>query len=490
MHYAMEEMEPADGDKPWRADKRRRRPKLEPEPGVPTVRITLAHPKVKQHSVREGHAQPAARRRPTVAPRRSSPPTKSASPVQHDREWSPYSHGGNTEWSPEKSLSPAPAAATTAPRPAADVLASLAIVAPNYDLPPLFRDALPPDMIEENAAGRQGADTTLSQSDIEEAWEAARSESGDTSSSVPHRIYRRVLSLLWPELPPTILDVALARQADAGAPEGPLERARFVWLARYLGHFEQLWFLCECMEEYEDIPLTPSEFQRGCTNVGEEVQRRQAVKLTKQGEPSAGVLGFCSWLAAYRCHEARREAAEAAEEEEQVGQEQGAGGAEDETSRQLFAGESPDASASPPPDRSAAGTADGTADGAPTGSRRKAVGGASPAANGHRAGSHDPAHLQRGALHLSKEAKLEREVSNVFRVIAQQLRGRRSLYGHLMVEARDAFQLIDKDGSTSGKMVILSRLVALSVSLTEQHHHCSRPRGVPGGAGADGPGVD
>ena len=37
-------------------------------------------------------------------------------------------------------------------------------------------------------------------------------------------------------------------------------------------------------------------------------------------------------------------------------------------------------------------------------------------------------------------------MSNVFRVIAQQLRGRRSLYGHVMVEARDAFRLIDKNG--------------------------------------------
>ena len=48
---------------------------------------------------------------------------------------------------------------------------------------------------------------------------------------------------------------------------------------------------------------------------------------------------------------------------------------------------------------------------------------------------------------MSKEAKVEREVENVFRVISQQLRGKRTLYGEVMAEARDVFNLIDKDRS-------------------------------------------
>ena len=58
-------------------------------------------------------------------------------------------------------------------------------------------------------------------------------------------------------------------------------------------------------------------------------------------------------------------------------------------------------------------------------------------------------HLQRGALHLSAATKTEREVSNVFRIIAEQLRGHRTLYGHVMSEPADLFRLIDKDGSES-----------------------------------------
>ena len=58
-------------------------------------------------------------------------------------------------------------------------------------------------------------------------------------------------------------------------------------------------------------------------------------------------------------------------------------------------------------------------------------------------------HLQRGALHLSAATKTEREVANVFRIIAEQLRGHRTLYGHVMSEPADLFRLIDKDGSES-----------------------------------------
>ena len=56
---------------------------------------------------------------------------------------------------------------------------------------------------------------------------------------------------------------------------------------------------------------------------------------------------------------------------------------------------------------------------------------------------------ERGALHLSEAQKVDRETSNVFRVIAQQVRAHRSLYGEEMGTARDAFRLIDKDGNQS-----------------------------------------
>ena len=59
--------------------------------------------------------------------------------------------------------------------------------------------------------------------------------------------------------------------------------------------------------------------------------------------------------------------------------------------------------------------------------RAPAAAAAAPApASGSLAGgpspSHRSAHIQRGALHLSKAEKEDRETSNVFRVIAQQLR--------------------------------------------------------------------
>ena len=86
------------------------------------------------------------------------------------------------------------------------------------------------------------------------------------------------------ELPRSILDAALRYQlpmADTrdarhragytrGSRRPPVDHNpvpqlncdRFRWLASYLGHFEQLWFLCECLEEHEDVPLTLGEFER------------------------------------------------------------------------------------------------------------------------------------------------------------------------------------------------------------------------------------
>merc|ERR1711969_121066 len=109
------------------------------------------------------------------------------------------------------------------------------------------------------------------------------------------------------------------------------------------------------------------------------------------------------------------------DEEEQV---------ESESERQAQTTPSPPVSA---PRAPAAATA------APAPASGSLAGGPSP--------SHRSAHIQRGALHLSKAEKEDRETSNVFRVIAQQLRAHRSLYGHAMATARDAFRLIDKDGS-------------------------------------------
>ena len=43
---------------------------------------------------------------------------------------------------------------------------------------------------------------------------------------------------------------------------------------------------------------------------------------------------------------------------------------------------------------------------------------------------------RRGGLHLSSDELVDREVSNVFRSIALQLRGQRTLYGTVMTRVR------------------------------------------------------
>ena len=50
-------------------------------------------------------------------------------------------------------------------------------------------------------------------------------------------------------------------------------------------------------------------------------------------------------------------------------------------------------------------------------------------------------HLQRGALHLSREERGERQTNNVFRIIRQQMRGDRSLYGKKLADAQRVFAL-------------------------------------------------
>ena len=47
---------------------------------------------------------------------------------------------------------------------------------------------------------------------------------------------------------------------------------------------------------------------------------------------------------------------------------------------------------------------------------------------------------------LSEEELLARQVENIFRVIRQQMQGARTLYGKKLKDARQAFELMDKDG--------------------------------------------
>jgi adenylate kinase family enzyme/Ca2+-binding EF-hand superfamily protein len=76
--------------------------------------------------------------------------------------------------------------------------------------------------------------------------------------------------------------------------------------------------------------------------------------------------------------------------------------------------------------------------------------------------------LQRKSITMSKDTKVEREVENVFRVISQQLRGKRTLYGEVMAEARDVFNLIDKDRSrTLDKQEFTTALNRMGLGLTE-----------------------
>ena len=56
-------------------------------------------------------------------------------------------------------------------------------------------------------------------------------------------------------------------------------------------------------------------------------------------------------------------------------------------------------------------------------------------------------HLQRGALELSAADKSWRQVGNVFRVIRQQMRSQRSLWGQKLKDAEQTFALMDSDGS-------------------------------------------
>ena len=50
-------------------------------------------------------------------------------------------------------------------------------------------------------------------------------------------------------------------------------------------------------------------------------------------------------------------------------------------------------------------------------------------------------------IELSRDAKLQRTVDNIFRVIREQMKANRSLYGRALVDAAETFRIMDKDGS-------------------------------------------
>lgn len=252
----------------------------------------------------QGHSQPISRRRPTRRARRHSPEGASGkvqasvaganSPLSLNadgKEWNPYSLGAHKYPTPDKQISPETLPAPAA-QPVAVVASRLAAAGPNYTLPPLFRDTFAPDAVAEIVAGRFTAATQMSEGQVEEAWQdamrhAVKGNDHSTSRHASDRSVRHALGKLF-ELPRSIVDAALRNQLPATdtrearrragyargsrrpsidrKPVPQLNRDRFGWLARYLGHYEQLWFLSECLEEHEDVPLTLREFECAVRN--------------------------------------------------------------------------------------------------------------------------------------------------------------------------------------------------------------------------------
>ena len=383
---------------------------------VPVVSIELNTRETRSkrpHTARAGHSQPISRRRPSQSStgrhRKAAGDgsvtreNSSLSPIDDGKEWNAYARGAHKRASPDLSIAPEPLPARAA-QPVAAVASRLAAAGPNYTLPPLFRDTSTQDAVEEELAERFNAKALVDEAVIEEAWQAVTHQTGDetnrsNSGCATDRSIRRGLGKLC-ELPRPILDAALRNQlpvADtrearhrAGYARGSrrppvdrktvpqLDRDRFGWLARYLGHYKQLWLICECLEEHEDVPLTLGEFERAvrtprffdvyrqaedcpkhqylihvllflhvcaqCKNLGVPVSRRQAVQATKYAD-IGGVLGFCGWHAARRCDEDAAAAA-AAEVEGSDDEHTGSSVHESGTVRQLFAH---DRLASPPP---------------------------------------------------------------------------------------------------------------------------------------------
>ncbi len=71
-------------------------------------------------------------------------------------------------------------------------------------------------------------------------------------------------------------------------------------------------------------------------------------------------------------------------------------------------------------------------------------------------------------LRLSEEELLARQVDNIFRVIRQQMQGARTLYGKKLKDAKQAFQVMDKDGDgTLDEAELKQAMERLGVGLTD-----------------------
>ncbi len=278
---------------------------------VPVVSIELNTRETRSkrpHTARAGHSQPISRRRPsqgtsgTAKGRRNARggllqagsavgANSSMSPTEDGKEWNAYAQGAHKRASPDLSIAPDPLPARAA-QPVAAVASRLAAAGPNYTLPALFRDTFTLDAVEEHLSQRLDTKALVDEACIEEAWQAFTKQMDEentrsNSGCAADRYVRRALGKVC-GLPRPILDAALRNQlpvADtrearhrAGYVRGSrrpmvdrkpvprLDRDRFGWLARYLGHYEKLWLLCECLEEHEDVPLTLGEFERAVRN--------------------------------------------------------------------------------------------------------------------------------------------------------------------------------------------------------------------------------
>lgn len=439
---------------------------------VRTVKVDLGDVRCgprRFHSSREAHSGvPVGRRRPTSTALRRTPPASasdrrseldrsisggansSLGAIEHDKAWNSYGMGAHKERSPDNAIAPAPAAARAA-RPVSLVAATLATDGANYALPPLFRDSFPAAAVVENAAGRQAAAAALSDEEVEDAWQAALALTASEGGAQPHPAVsdaaaRSALATVWQDLAEAIFSAALASQmttADTRAahrtagytrgarrppsgsnPVPPLTRERFGWLARYLGHFEQLWFLCECLEEHEDVPLTLREFKCACANLGVTVSRRQAVQATKHAE-SGGVLGFCGWHAARRCNEDLAASVEESGSDDEFVDTSATESAAESTARQLFvAGQ--DATHLPAHEASDGG---GWAVGA-------------------RQSDNRLDRPQRSvSLELSSDEQRPPELQRILTSLKQAMDAKRSVFGQTIQNPSDVFAAFDRDRS-------------------------------------------
>ena len=296
------------------------------EAAVPTVKIELKNP---------------SRRPPITTTKQDAPQVMQGQP-----DWSPYVLGANRQGI----SSPGPAAVgmsfqsspNRSPDAASTTAAALTkISGATYSLPPIFRD---PTLSASLDAEDLAADTSfLHGAEVDSAWAAVDTDGG---GQVERKIAMAALSEMWPELPRNVFNAALKHCCDdhpegrtnVGERHSTMARASFEWLARFLGQFMKYWFLCDCLDPKDDVPLTFAEFECACHNlelsVGDEGATAQAfLAIPERG----GVLGFCTWLAIRGLHPSDDEVQD--EHDEHGGPEQDGEvepGLDDENARQLF----------------------------------------------------------------------------------------------------------------------------------------------------------